>query len=347
MLVHIASLDDRERWDAFVLSHKDAGPYHLFAWGRAVQSAYRHRLFYLIAEEDNRSVCGVLPLIRVKPPCLPGRIVSLPFCDYGGVLAHDVETAKQLIRYACSLASGLRCALEIRSKSLEPALKSEGGLGMFTHKSRMVLELPENSDILWNVFKSKLRSQIRRPQKDGLEFVLGGQSLVDEFYQVFCANMRELGSPVHSRSWIHDLIAAFGERSRVGVVYRGTTPVAGGIIVTCRGTMTLPWASSLSSHSKSSPNMLLYWGLLKYASDNGYRVFDFGRSTPGEGTYKFKAQWGALPSPLYWYGTGFSSQEPTAMADSRVRKAIEGIWARLPQRVADAVGPVVRRYITL
>ena len=32
-----------------------------------------------------------------------------------------------------------------------------------------------------------------------------------------------------------------------------------------------------------------------------YAFFDFGRSSEGEGTYKFKKQWGAKPTPLVWY----------------------------------------------
>jgi hypothetical protein len=47
--------------------------------------------------------------------------------------------------------------------------------------------------------------------------------------------------------------------------------------------------------------MFLYWSALKFACENGYRFFDFGRCTPGKGTYRFKEQWGAKPMQLYWY----------------------------------------------
>jgi lipid II:glycine glycyltransferase (peptidoglycan interpeptide bridge formation enzyme) len=210
----------------------------------------------------------------------------------------------------------------------------------------MVLDLSDNSENLWDTFKSKLKSQIKRPQKDGLEFVLGSFDLVDDFYKVFSVNMRDLGSPVHSRTWIKAVVHSYADKSHIGIVYAGKLPIAGGIILECNTTVSLPWASALSEYSRSSPNMLLYWGFLKYASDTGFRHFDFGRSTPGEGTYRFKEQWGALPVPLFWYGEGFSNPSGHNVA-GKIRPIIEKTWARIPQKVTDTIGPMVRRFITL
>jgi hypothetical protein len=73
------------------------------------------------------------------------------------------------------------------------------------------------------------------------------------------------------------------------------------LVVGDRETLEIPWASTLRAANPDSPNMLLYWKLLEYAVEAGYRRFDFGRSTPGEGTFAFKRQWGAEPVPLHWY----------------------------------------------
>jgi hypothetical protein len=81
--------------------------------------------------------------------------------------------------------------------------------------------------------------------------------------------------------------------------------------------------------------MMLYWGFLEYASDNGFRFFDFGRSTPGEGTYKFKEQWGVQTEPLFWYGKGFKDETDGMAFSGHLRKKAEEAWSKLPQKLAD------------
>jgi hypothetical protein len=74
------------------------------------------------------------------------------------------------------------------SKSLELPLRSD--------KVSMLLALPVAEDSLWRGFSSKLRAQIRRPQKEGAVCVSGGAELLNDFYAVFAHNMRDLGTPV-------------------------------------------------------------------------------------------------------------------------------------------------------
>jgi FemAB-related protein (PEP-CTERM system-associated) len=344
--VKIADSDDKRRWDDYVISQADAGPYHLFAWKEAVESAYGHRAIYLIAQDSSGHIQGVLPLVLVRPPFFRATLVSLPFCDYGGMLVEDDEVKDVLLQTALELSRRHKAQLELRLKTPEIMVQSLPSLSATSHKARMVLDLSGNSENLWDTFKSKLRSQIKRPQKEGLEFVLGSYDLVDDFYKVFSVNMRDLGSPVHSRTWIKAVVHSYADKSHIGIVYAGKLPIAGGIILECNTTVSLPWASALSEYSRSSPNMLLYWGFLKYAGDNGFRHFDFGRSTPGEGTYRFKEQWGALPVPLFWYGEGFSNPSGHDVA-GKIRPIIEKTWARIPQKVTDTLGPMVRRFMTL
>jgi FemAB-related protein (PEP-CTERM system-associated) len=344
--ISIATTDDRYRWDAYVDKHRDCGPYHYFAWGDAIEHTYHHRLWYLIADDNTHQIQGVLPLCYIKPPALHGSLVSLPFCDYGGALGENSDVVRSLLENAQEHAGKLKALLEIRCKD-SVTVFDRMHFGVSSHKVRMILDLPDNSEILWNDFKSKLKNQIRKPQKDGLKFKIGTQELIEDFYSVFRINMRNLGSPVHSRAWIAAVMDYFGARAHIGVVYCDDKPVAAGIVLNCREMVSIPWASALSEYSKSSPNMLLYWGFLRYACDNGFKCFDFGRSTPGEGTYKFKEQWGACPFPLYWYGEGFADDETPSLASGRLRDLIAKIWPRIPQTLVDKAGPILRKYITL
>jgi serine/alanine adding enzyme len=217
-----------------------------------------------------------------------------------------------------------------------------------TDKVRMLLSLPESSTLLLESFRSKLRSQINRPLKEGFSFRVGGLELLEDFYRVFLVNMRDLGSPVHSVDLMRHVLGEFPGRSRIFVIYGSNEPVASALVVGCGKTLRNPWASSLRRYATLGPNMLLYLRMLEHGCDSGYRVFDFGRSTAGEGTYRFKEQWGAEPAPLHWYTISLDGKSLGAESSpaERFRKASQ-YWSKLPVIVTRVIGPSIRKHISL
>lgn len=349
--IRLTNDSGREKWDSFVSGHPQAGPYHWFGWKTTVEKGYGHRGYYLIAEGGDGTCLGVLPLICMKFPWGRKSFVSLPYCDYAGPLG-DTEVMKALVEKAVYLAKNLRAqSLELRL-SEEPRWLNDNeksDFHVFSSKARMILTLPYGSNDLWSGFKPKLRSQIKRPQKEGLKAEIGGEELLDDFYMVFNLNMHRLGSPVHDRRWFQGLLQTYGEKARVAVVrLEDGTPVAGGIILAVGQKACVPWASSLSEYNSIAPNMLLYYQCLAWSADNGFNQFDFGRSTPGEGTYRFKEQWGSTPHPLHWYKQGFNGVPVSGMTSkSDVRDTVASIWSRLPLPITSFLGPKLRKYISL
>lgn len=338
------NLSDQQAWDSYVQAHDGGGVYFSSAWQQAVENSYGHPMFNLAAY-SKQGLVGVLPLALIRKPWGRGNLVSLPFCDYGGLLADSGAVAEALLERALHLADELDAGLEIRMAQAEAVIERTGQFCQVTNKCRMVLDLPGSADQLWNSFKSKLRSQINRGGKAGLVSRRGGAELLDDFYQVFARNMRDLGSPVHSQKWMGAIIAGYGKRATVAVVYKDTLPVAAGITLSHGDSVTIPWASTLREFNTLSPNMLLYWTFLEYAADNGFSRFDFGRSTPEEGTYVFKKQWGAQPRPLYWYKREDALTFTKQVTSGGCRMVAENIWQHLPLPIANYCGPRLRKYI--
>ena len=118
-------------------------------------------------------------------------------------------------------------------------------------------------------------------------------------------------------------------------------------------TVEVPWASSIRDYNSLCPNHLLYWHILDAAVADGCAVLDFGRSTPNEGTFKFKEQWGAQPVPLHWeyllHGrrrrAGPEPEEPEVPAGDRdleAAAAVAGQRRRAPHREVDSVTATAR-----
>lgn len=349
--VRLANRGDHAQWDDYVLAKERVTPYHTIAWKLAVEAAYGHRGHYLLAEDGGR-IEGVLPLFLLCPPLLGNTLCSLPFCDVGGCLADDDDIRGQLLSEAFALARNTAAAkVEIRE---DAAADAETPLpGQFEHapKVSMTLPLPENSQALLAGFKSKLRSQIKKAEKNGLTFSNGaGEQGIDAFFHVFSRNMKQLGSPVHAKRWFQAVQQHFGDNMLLGLVSMDSTVVGAGIVLIAAGKAYIPWASTLSAFNRYAPNMLLYWHLLQQSCDAGCKSFDFGRSTLGEGTFRFKKQWGATPAVLQWQTydpQGQLLEAGDSGGGGGARRVIENVWRRLPLSLTVGLGPPLRKYITL
>ncbi|GFO63703.1 FemAB family PEP-CTERM system-associated protein [Geomonas paludis] len=332
---------DGAEWDRFVASRPGATSYHRYLWKDVVQESFGHAGYYLMARRGGEPV-GVLPLIHMKSVLFGNFLVSVPFFNYGGVLAGDPAAVQPLLDEGVKVMARCGAAhLELRHRG-EPL----PGLATRSHKVTMILDLAEDADSQWRGFTPKLRNQVRKAQKSGLHVVSGGCELLDGFYRVFCRNMRDLGTPVYGRRFFENVLRAPDAQARVVSVLLGKEPVASGIMTRFRDTVEVPWASSVRDYRELCPNNLLYWEAIRLAIGEGAACFDFGRSTPGEGTYRFKKQWGARAVALHWQYLLAPGAHPPELnpANPKFRLAVEG-WRRLPVALTRFLGPAIVRNI--
>lgn len=331
--------------DEYLSGKTEASPYQHMHWLTAVKHAYGFDYSYLLAKLENQLV-GVLPVCIFKGLGGNKYICSLPFCDVGGVVADSNEIKKALIQYALKIVDQQGAtSLEIRQRLNSLEYDAE----MTDQKVSMMLDLPDTADSLFESFKSKLRSQIRKAEKNGLTFDFANdKKSIEDFYYVFTRNMHNLGSPTHSKKWFHALRESYGKDFLVGRVWFEDKIVGSGILLFSGNNVCIPWASTLRDYNRLAPNMLLYWNLLSVSCERGCKQFDFGRSTFGEGTYKFKQQWGAKPVLLDWQTLDKQGElEIASNGKSRIRDVVESVWKKLPLPVANTIGPHLRRRISL
>jgi FemAB-related protein (PEP-CTERM system-associated) len=340
--VQAATGADESDWNAFVNSAADAEIYHQFAWKRLLERVFGHECHYLLARDAEGSACGVLPLVHLKSRVFGNFLVSIPCFNYCGILAVNDAARLALQNAAGALGDELRAShVELRHRS-----HVELDLPRRDDKVSMQLRLPESADQLWSAFPSKLRSQIRRPGKAGAVCERGGVELLDEFYEVFSRNMRDLGTPVFPRMMFAEVHELFPEETDFYVVRLGGKPVAAAYTIGHRDTLEIPSASALREFSRSAPNMLLYWTVLQSAIEQGYTVFDFGRTSRDSGPYRFKRQWGAEERPLAWhYILREGSDLPKISPDNPKYRFAVNVWRRLPVPVANVLGPQVVKHL--
>ena len=335
------SLEDnvRDDWNRYVESNPASSIYHRAEWKELIKRTFGHTGHYFAARDGNGNITGILPLIGLNSRLFGNFMVSMPYFNYGGAVGDHPLIEQQLMQAAAKHAANLDIShIEYRDNT------PRDGFPARTGKVNMLLPLPDNHEALWQTFTPKLRAQIKRPQRENPQTHLGGGEYLDDFYIVFTRNMRDLGTPVYSKSFFRNILNSFPDASRILVVRLGDKPVAAGFLIGHRNRLEIPWASTISDVNHLSINMLLYWEVLKHAIDRHYGQFDFGRSTRGSGTYRFKQQWGARPIQLYWHywlqdGTTLPALNPD---NPRYALAIK-VWKRLPLFITKRLGPLIVR----
>jgi FemAB-related protein (PEP-CTERM system-associated) len=210
----------------------------------------------------------------------------------------------------------------------------------------MRLELAPTVDEQWNCFDSKLRAQVRRSEKEGATIRVGSADKLRDFYKIFSRNMRDLGTPVYSRSFFERVVEHLRESVEIVIVYFGEIPGAAAFLIHYDGRTEIPWASSNRIFNPLGVNMLLYWSCIRRAIQRGSNVFDFGRSSKDSGTFRFKKQWGARPIPMYWhYWLESGKAIPSLRPDNPDFAIAIQLWRKLPLPVANAVGPLIVKHL--
>lgn len=330
-LIRVGECGRRTEWEAYV--DRRGGLFHRWDWS-SVFDVYRLPLLRLAAYRGDRIV-GILPLVQQRSRLFGTQWVSLPWFDAAGIVADEASASAALVREASSVA-GARAGdtLQFRQSSEErfsPHCR--------TDKVLMRLRLPGSAEQLWDGLKAKVRNQVRKAEKEGLDVRDGGPELLPEFFDVYSRNMRDLGSPSHSLAFFAAICAAFAGDVTIWSVRHSGRAIGAGFTMRNGPVLEIPWASSLREFGSLCVNHAMYWKILEAACGAGFEWFHFGRSTVDSGTYHFKRQWGAEAAPLYWYYLG-DERAAAGVSDPGERFSLaRRAWTRLPLCVSRRLGP--------
>lgn len=329
-----------------------AAPEHDPAWLAVLRQGLKQEPVPLVAREGGPDgpVVGYLPLAFVSSLLFGKFLVSLPYLNRAGVVARDTAIADALLDRAVELAEQRDVAyLEVRNHEQDrehPKLPDQ-----MSAKARMVMDLPDSEQCMWDGIKSKVRSQVRKAGKTEHDVSFGGEENLDTFYDIFAQNMRDLGTPVYGKGFFRSIREHLGERAEFVVVRCAGTPAAAALLVHDPGnghrppSTQVPSASCLSAFNRSNTNMWMYFRLFVRAIERGSKRFDFGRSSEGSGTYRFKKQWGATPEPTVWQYHLVKGNAQAMRPDSEANAWKVNLWKKLPVAVTRWVGPAIVRGI--
>jgi len=145
--------------------------------------------------------------------------------------------------------------------------------------------------------------------------------------------MRDLGTPVYPRRFFSDILK-HSMSPHGSVLLCRISARASALFIAFRTTWRSPGILSERVH-RLSPNMLLYWQALRYGCESRVPLVRLWSHNPASSHYRFKAQWGAEPVPLFWHywqpcPEHYRDQSPESPTSSCYR-----VWRHLPCADAD------------
>jgi FemAB-related protein (PEP-CTERM system-associated) len=334
---------DEAEYQAFVMASSASNYCHDLAWKHVIEDTYGKEPHYILCRDyASGRLASVAPAFWMESLLFGRRLVSLPYLDYGGIVADTREAAEAMVDALRNEARARGAGLELRQE-----FPLAGREAPSNAKVKMMLDLRNHSEqSYWKSLDAKVRNQVRKAEKSGITVKTGREELLEEFYRVFCVNMRDLGSPVHDLALFRNVLRHIPGAEISLALWNGYC-VGGLLRIRWIDTMAIPWASTLRDYRGYCPNNALYWESLATALREGCTAVDFGRSTRNCGTHHFKRQWLAEESPLPWYSFEASGEAPAEVGGpGGLLQMASGLWTKLPARYANWLGPQIRGAIS-
>ena len=331
-------LPTAQRWDAFVMACPSASFFHRAGWDKIIREVFRHDAYFLYAQIDGR-IEGVLPLAHVNSMLFGNSLVSLPFTVYGGVAATNEDAALALEQEAQQLAKRLGVDhLELRN--VAPRHPDWPTQDLYvTFRKEILAE--EEANML--AIPRKQRAMVRKGIKNGLTSEIDAG--VERFFALYADNVHRHGTPAMPKRYFQALMDEFGADCEVLIVSAPDgQPVSGVMSFYFRDEVLPYYAGDAEAARDLAGNDFKYWELMRRACARGLKVFDYGRSKQGTGSYAFKKNWGFEPAPLHYeYCLYKRDSIPQNNPNNAKFKLLIETWRRMPIALANWLGPFIVR----
>jgi len=327
-------------WDRYVDATPQATFFHRSGWRSVIEEAFRHRTCYLMAERDG-CITGVLPLVHLRSRLFGNRLVSVPFCVYGGPVASDPESSDALIGRALDLMRQVGAnAIEFRMR--EPTIAGWPTRSDLYATFRKPIAADPEANL--KAIPRKQRAMVRKGISNGLRSEVDNDTA--RLHGIYAESVHNLGTPVYSSRYFRLLAERFRDCCEILTICDEETPIAAVLSFFFRDEVLPYYGGSTAQARRRAANDFMYWEVMQRAAARGARLFDFGRSKFGTGSFDFKKFWGFVPEPLHYQyrlrpGCAIPDHNPL---NPKYRLFIAA-WKRLPLPVANLLGPAIVRGI--
>jgi FemAB-related protein (PEP-CTERM system-associated) len=325
-------------WDVFVEKCQNATFFHRSGWQNIINDVFQHQTYYLYAEIDDLIV-AVLPLAHVNSFLFGKSLTSLPFAVYAGVAFENTDAAILLEDEAYKISQKIGVDY-VEFKNIYPRHSDWPSQDIYVTFRKKILP-----DVEGNLLEipRKQRAMVRKGIKNNLTSQLDTKS--DRFFSLYADNVHRHGTPPMSKKYFDALLKQFeGACEILTVVDDAGNPVSSVFSFYFRDEVLPYYAGDNEKARDLAANDFKYWELLRRSCLRGNKIFDFGRSKIGTGSFSFKRNWGFEATPLaYEYRLLNRDSVPQNNPLNSKYRLLIAAWRKLPIGAANFIGPFIVR----
>jgi FemAB-related protein (PEP-CTERM system-associated) len=338
--LQVRTLDEQsmQAWDSYLDAHPAGTFFHRAGWKKVLEKAFGHKAHYLYAINESGQIEGIFPVGEVSSLLFGHSLISVPFCVFGGILANGPAARSMLLQAAMQLARDLNVDyMEVRNP--EPLGVGWETKSLYVNFCKEIEPEPEKNML---AIPRKQRAMVRKGINAGLRSVV--DSTMDRFYEAYAESVRNLGTPVFSRHYFRVLQEVFTDECEILTVTRDDHLVASVMSFYFRDKV-LPYYGGGTAEARAvKGNDFMYWEVMRRACEKGVRIFDYGRSKEGTGSYSFKKNWGFEPESLdYQYYLVKARRMPDISPLNPKYSLFIRVWKQLPLPITKIIGPLVAK----
>lgn len=330
------------RWLEWVATVPGATLFHHPAWAGLMAGTYGFQSGFFTLLDGSGHICAGLPIAEVGRWPHGRRLVSMPFTDACEPLATNDRSRTELILKL----QIWRRKQHARQLEVRWPLPEEPGVFAGATYAFHVTSLDRDPEAVFHRFKkTQVQQCIYRAQKLGVE-VTRATSWQDmrAFYRLHLMTRHRLGTPVQPLRyfrllWERLLMQGFGF---LLLARAGEQLVAGAVFLNWNGSLIYKYSASDAEYWKFRPNNLLLWEAIRWGCENGYRVFDWGRTDLGNrGLREFKNGWGSTERELHYSVLAdLACSSPARIPQGDLTRVIQ----RSPTWLCRLIGELAYRY---
>lgn len=338
------------RWDPFVESHPFGWICHLSSWKRVLEESFPHMKGHYLAliNEKENTIKAALPVFEVRSWLTGNRLVSIPFATLCDPLIKTPYEMKRLLESAIGLSKEKKIAyIEIKGY-LSRGLIQNNCLSRSDFFINHYLLLEKKPEELQKTFHLSVRRRIKRALESKLVIISGcTESHLHQFYRLYIHTRKRLALPPQPFRFFKNLWDIFSPSQHMLLLLaelKGKI-IGGMIVLKFKEKVVVEYLASDIAFRNISPDHFLYWEAIKMAHKEGYRIFNFGRtSLLNTGLITFKERWGTarLWLPQFYYPC---SQGKTKDEQSLRYKIVQRVCSKAPAFALPSIGKFCYRHL--
>jgi lipid II:glycine glycyltransferase (peptidoglycan interpeptide bridge formation enzyme) len=340
------------RWDQFVMDHPFGWICHLSGWKQVLEKSFKHMkgYYFALVDEDNRITAG-LPIYEVKSKLTGNRLVSIPFATLCDPLVSNQEDMDMLFQPILELFKNLKSKYIKIGTLFSHSLMHNNTFRIVDFYKHHYLSLDSSTERLKKKFhRTCVRQRISRAEKSKLKITpVKDESGLNCFYQIFRQTRKRLGLPLQPYRFLRSIWKMYYPLNQMSIFLakiNGKT-IAGLLLFKFKDRVSAEIAASKEEYNSLSPNHYLFWQAIQMAHEEGYRIFDFGRTSPkNTGLMDFKKRWGTQIVDLsnLYYPCGIA-QTDEQNEESKKYKIISQICKIAPEIFQGIIGNFCYRHL--